>query len=40
MVFEFDYSNPHPAKMGEIYSDEIYRVMSGKYPFKSSKYLD
>jgi hypothetical protein len=32
MAFEFGYSNPHPTKMGEIYTGEINRVMSGAYP--------
>ena len=29
MSFEFDYSTPHPAEMGEIYDDQLYHVMSG-----------
>ncbi|OQE25545.1 hypothetical protein PENSTE_c006G01959 [Penicillium steckii] len=28
MSFEFDYSTPHPAEMGEIYDDQLYHVMS------------
>lgn len=32
MEFEFDHSNPHPGKMGEIYEDQLYHVMSGKHP--------
>ncbi|CAI7614271.1 unnamed protein product [Penicillium pancosmium] len=28
MEVEFNHSNPHPGKMGEIYEDQLYHVMS------------
>ncbi|KAJ5988103.1 hypothetical protein N7481_003313 [Penicillium waksmanii] len=28
MEFEFDHSIPHPGRMGEIYEDQLYHVMS------------
>lgn len=34
--YMLDHSNPHPARMGEIYIDQLYHVMSGMVPIQST----